>query len=158
MILSMSQRQNMLLVCVCACLMSKMFFWASALLIILWLYPIIPVDAPNMVSTLWFIHEIYLTIYLVPLSHWFPGSHTCPPIRSRWRQELWCPRVPREWTTYSPSCCHTPQGILGWLLSLQCLLMYHHMLLLLQRERHGGTVNKESCNIIWNHSRVIPYI
>lgn len=85
--------------------------------------------------------EMCLTICLVLLSRWFPGSRICPLIRSRWRRELWCPRAQQGLTTYSPGCCHTLLGIQGWLLNLRCLVTYHHMLPRLDRHgRKGNTI------------------
>lgn len=41
---------------------------------------------------------------------------------------------------YSPGCCHTLQGIQGWLLNLQCLLMCRHMLPPLERSRESEEI------------------
>lgn len=86
-------------------------------------------------SALQSVCEMCLTICLVLLSRWFPGSHICPLIRSHWRRELWCPQAQQGLTTYSPGCCRTLLGIQGWLLNPRCLVTYRHTLPQLVRNR-----------------------
>lgn len=85
-----------------------------------------------------------LTICWVRLSRWFPGSRTCPRAVNRWRRERWCPPVLIGWTTCSPGCCRTPQGIRGWLWSPRCLLTYLRTLPPLMTHRRR-TDTKASC-------------